>query len=292
MSKANKPLINLHVETYKFQVRRNERIMLRIINAALNTALFFKVAKHRFTVVGVDAAYTTPYATDVVVIAPGQTVDALMVAGAAVGRYYMAASPYDSAVPQGPAFSKTTATAIIEYAGSTGTASPHLPVMPAYTDTDTAFRFFSNLTALVIPGNPTVPLSVDTHMFVTIGLGVSDCQPDQFFCNRSNTVFSSSMNNASFVLPKTVSMLQAQYRNAPAGVYTRDFPDRPPVIFDYTADASDDAVHVHVHQGEDAEVQRDGGDGAAGHAADRQGEPPHAHPRPQLLRARAGIRQL
>jgi laccase len=242
MSKANKPLINLHVETYKFQVRRNERIMLRIINAALNTALFFKVAKHRFTVVGVDAAYTTPYATDVVVIAPGQTVDALMVAGAAVGRYYMAASPYDSAVPQGPAFSKTTATAIIEYAGSTGTASPHLPVMPAYTDTDTAFRFFSNLTALVIPGNPTVPLSVDTHMFVTIGLGVSDCQPDQFFCNRSNTVFSSSMNNASFVLPKTVSMLQAQYRNAPAGVYTRDFPDRPPVIFDYTADASDNAT--------------------------------------------------
>ncbi|GJM87628.1 hypothetical protein PR202_ga03602 [Eleusine coracana subsp. coracana] len=229
-------------QTYKFQVHQNERILLRIINAALNTPMFFKVANHSFTVVGADAAYTTPYETDVVVIAPGQTVDALMVAGAAVGRYYVAASPYDSAIPRGPMISKTTGTAILEYVGSAGNQAPVLPPMPAYTDTHTAFRFFSNLTALILPGFPTVPLSVDHHMFVTIGLGVSDCQPDQFFCNKSTTVFSSSMNNASFVLPKSVSMLQAHYRNTPAGVYTRDFPDTPPVIFDYTADASDNAT--------------------------------------------------
>ena len=43
------------------------------------------MANHSFTVVGADAAYTTPYETDVVMIAPGETVDALMVAGAAVG---------------------------------------------------------------------------------------------------------------------------------------------------------------------------------------------------------------
>ncbi|KAK3139646.1 hypothetical protein QOZ80_5AG0386920 [Eleusine coracana subsp. coracana] len=229
-------------QTYKFQVRQNERILLRIINAALNTPMFFKVANNSFTVVGADAAYTTPYEADVVVIAPGQTVDALMVAGAAVGRYYVAASPYDSAIPRGPMISKTTGTAILEYVGSAGNQPPVLPLMPAYTDTHTAFRFFSNLTALILPGFPTVPLSVDHHMFVTIGLGVSDCQPDQFFCNKSTTVFSSSMNNASFVLPKSVSMLQAHYRNTPAGVYTRDFPDTPPVIFDYTADASDNAT--------------------------------------------------
>ncbi|TVU51781.1 hypothetical protein EJB05_03225 [Eragrostis curvula] len=232
-------------QTYKFQVRQNERILLRIINAALNTPLFFKVANHSFTVVGADAAYTTPYATDVVAIAPGQTVDALMVAGAtaAGGRYYMAASPYDSAVPNGPPFSQTTATAVVEYAGSPSTP-PVLPPMPAYNDTATAFRFFSNLTALVLPGKPTVPLAADVHMFVTVGLGVSDCMPDQLLCNRSTTHFSSSMNNASFVLPKSVSMLQAHYAgdDTAAGVYTRDFPDAPPVIFDYTADASDNAT--------------------------------------------------
>ncbi|CAN6360645.1 unnamed protein product [Urochloa humidicola] len=229
-------------QTYKFQVRRNETYLLRIINAALNTPMFFKVANHSFTVVGADAVYTTPYATDVVVIAPGQTVDALMVAGAAAGRYYMAASPYDSAIPAGPAFSMTIATAVVEYADAAGTTPPVLPARPAYNDTDTAFRFLSNLTALVLPGKPTVPLSVDTRMFVTVGLGNSDCQPEQLLCNTTGTrarIFSASMNNASFVLPGSVSMLQAHYGNASAGVYTRDFPDVPPVIFDYTADASD-----------------------------------------------------
>ncbi|KAJ1265401.1 hypothetical protein BS78_08G074200 [Paspalum vaginatum] len=232
-------------QTYKFQVQSNETYLLRIINAALNTPMFFKVASHSFTVVGVDAAYTTPYDTDVVVIAPGQTVDALMVAGAAVGRYYMAASPYDSAIPQGPPFSMTTTTAIVEYVGSAGVETPLLPSRPDYNDTDTAFRFLSNLTALVLPGKPTVPLSVDTRMFVTVGLGVSDCQPSQLLCNTTMSrtpVFSSSMNNASFVLPTATSMLEAHYRNATAGVYTRDFPDQPPVIFDNTADASDNAT--------------------------------------------------
>ncbi|KAF8666311.1 hypothetical protein HU200_053670 [Digitaria exilis] len=232
-------------QTYGFQVQSNETYLLRIINAALNTPMFFKVASHNFTVVGADAAYTTPYETDVVVIAPGQTVDALMVAGAAVGRYYMAASPYDSAIPNGPPFSRTTATAILEYVGSATDAPPQLPPRPEYNDTNTAFRFFSNLTALVLPGKPTVPLSVDTRMFVTVGLGNTDCQPEQLLCNTTGTrapIFAASMNNASFLLPDAVSMLQAHYANASAGVYTRDFPDQPPVIFDYTADASDTAV--------------------------------------------------
>jgi len=245
MSEADVYLcIYARAETYKFRVRSNETYLLRIINAALNTPMFFKVANHTFTVVGADAAYTTPYETDVVVIAPGQTVDALMVAGAAVGRYYMAASPYDSAIRQGPQFSMTNGTAIVEYAGSAGEDKPQLPPRTEYNDTDTAFRFLSNLTALVLPGKPTVPLSVDTRMFVTVGLGDGDCQPKQTLCNDTTgtraRIFSASMNNASFLLPDAVSMLQAHYYGdaASAGVYTRDFPDWPPVIFDYTAEAS------------------------------------------------------
>ncbi|KAG8050991.1 hypothetical protein GUJ93_ZPchr0009g2175 [Zizania palustris] len=235
--------------TTTFQVRRNETHLLRIINAALNTPLFVKVANHSFTVVGVDAAYTTPYKTDVVVIAPGQTVDALMVAdgdlaAAPGGRFYMAATPYDSAIPMGPPFSQTTATAIVEYTGQSNlTVPPVLSTRPEYNDTATAHRFLSNLTALVLPGKPTVPLVIDTRMFVTMGLGVSDCQPAQLFCNRSaGPVFSSSMNNASFVAPTTISMLEAHFTNASAGVYTRDFPDTPPFIFDYTGGASDTAM--------------------------------------------------
>uniref|UniRef100_A0A452XQ06 laccase n=1 Tax=Aegilops tauschii subsp. strangulata TaxID=200361 RepID=A0A452XQ06_AEGTS len=122
-------------------IRKNETYLLRIINAALNTPLFFKVANHSFTVVAADACYTTPYKTDVVVVGPGQTVDALMVADAAVGRYYMAASPYDSGIPSGPPFSKTNATAVLEYAGGPNTTlPPALPQLPQFNDTDTADR--------------------------------------------------------------------------------------------------------------------------------------------------------
>ncbi|XP_047072944.1 laccase-25-like isoform X2 [Lolium rigidum] len=228
-------------QTHKIEVRQNETTLLRIINAALNTPLFFKVKDHTFTVVAADACYTTPYKTDVVVTAPGQTVDALVVADAAAGRYYMAVSPYDSAIPGNPAFSMTTGTAVLEYVGAgNATVPPVLPPQPDYNDTATAYKFLSNLTALVLPGRPTVPLDVDTRMFVTVGLGVSDCQPEQTMCNRSEgPVFSSSMNNASFVLPRATSMLEAHYGGASAGVYTRDFPDRPPIVFDYTSAASD-----------------------------------------------------
>jgi len=233
-------------QTYKFHVRRNETYLLRIINAALNTPMFLRVANHSFTVVAADAAYTTPYETDVVVVAPGQTVDALMAAaGAAPGRYYMVATPYDSAVGGTPPFNRATARAVVEYAGAAGDETPQLPPPTQNNDTATAFRFLSNLTALVLPGKPTVPLSVDTRMFVTVGLGNGDCQPKQTLCNTTDgtrpRIFSSSMNNASFLLPDagSPSMLQAHYDGNASGVYTRDFPDRPPVIFDYTADASD-----------------------------------------------------
>ncbi|KAF2907314.1 hypothetical protein DAI22_12g087600 [Oryza sativa Japonica Group] len=235
-------------QTAKFEVRQNGTYLLRIINAGMNTPLFFKVAKHRLTVVGADACYTKPYKTDVVVVSPGQTVDALMVASAAVGRYYMAASPYDSAIPQGPPFSDTTATAILQYAGARRKTvrwrPPVLPRRPPVNDTATAHRFFSGMTALLRHGKPSaVPLAVDTHMYVTVGLGVSLCQPEQLLCNRSAPpVFSSSMNNASFVVPKNTSLLEAHFRREPAGVYTRDFPDTPPVVFDYTGDESDNAT--------------------------------------------------
>uniref|UniRef100_J3NCH8 laccase n=1 Tax=Oryza brachyantha TaxID=4533 RepID=J3NCH8_ORYBR len=178
-------------QTHKFELKQNTTYMLRIINAALNTPLFFKVANHSFTVVAADACYTKPYNTDVVVTSPGQTVDVL------------------------------------------------LPKLPEHKDTATAYQFLSNLTALV-PNK--VPLAVDTHMFVTVSMGTTVCGPEQTRCMPNNgTIFASSMNNASFVLPKTTSMLEAQYSNNATGVYTSDFPDTPPVVFDYTSNDSNTA---------------------------------------------------
>ncbi|THF94088.1 hypothetical protein TEA_018422 [Camellia sinensis var. sinensis] len=41
------------------------------------------------------------------------------------------------------------------------------------------------------------------------------------------------MNNASFQFPTKLSMLQAFFNNVD-GIYTTDFPDQPPLVFNYT----------------------------------------------------------
>uniref|UniRef100_A0ACD5X4M5 Uncharacterized protein n=1 Tax=Avena sativa TaxID=4498 RepID=A0ACD5X4M5_AVESA len=224
-------------QTHKLRVQSNSTYLLRIINAAVNTPLFFKIAGHSFTVVAADASYTTRYSTDVIVVAPGQTVDALMLADADPSRlYYMAASPYQSAVPALP-FSDTTATGTVEYVGQRNTKRKRrlmMVRMPKVNDVATAHRFLSSLTALVRRGGRTVPLAVDTRMFVAFRLGVAGCRKGQTRCARNAPVFAGSMNNASFVLPAgAVPLLEAHYRNV-SGVFTRDFPDNPPVPFDYT----------------------------------------------------------
>ncbi|XP_058099500.1 laccase-7-like [Magnolia sinica] len=204
--------------------------MLRIINAALNNQLFFKIAGHNLTVVGIDATYTEPYITDVVVVAPGQTTDVLLVANGPPRSYYIAASPYASA--EGVPFDNTTTTAILQYKGATSAASPLMPVLPAFNDTPTAHRFYSNLTALCGWG-PKVPPNVDVNMFITVGLGLEPCGENATCAGPSGMRLAASMNNASFRLPIALSMLQAHFSGV-RGIYTDDFPDTPPLVFDYT----------------------------------------------------------
>ncbi|KAL3839452.1 hypothetical protein ACJIZ3_024043 [Penstemon smallii] len=220
--------------TYRLNVVQGKTYLLRIINAALNNQLFFKIANHKFTVVAVDASYTNPYITDVVVIAPGQTTDVLITADQTTGQYYMAARAYASAA--GVPFDNTTTTGIIDYQGSTTSRRPIMPILPAFNDTPTAHRFFTNLTGLVTsPFWTPVPRVVDEHMFITVGLGLSACDaPRNGTCQGPfGLKFAASMNNASFQIPTRLSMLEAFFRNV-GGVYTTDFPNAPPVQFDYT----------------------------------------------------------
>ncbi|PKA63125.1 Laccase-7 [Apostasia shenzhenica] len=217
--------------TFKLNVVHGRTYLLRIINAALNNQLFFKIAGHNFTVVATDASYTVPFPTDTIVIAPGQTVDALMLAGASPDRrYYIAARAFISSSP-GSAFDNTTTTGILRYKSNDKPPPAIMPALPAFNDTPTAYRFYSNLMALLRPGTPTVPLTVDERMLITVGLGLVPCAADQPLC--SGQAFAASMNNVSFQLPTAPSVLEARFRGIP-GVYTRDFPDQPPVAFDYT----------------------------------------------------------
>ncbi|GAA0169449.1 oxidase [Lithospermum erythrorhizon] len=81
-----------------------------------------------------------------------------------------------------------------------------------------------------------VPNQVDEHMFIATGLGVTECKhEDTYLCQGPNNTFmAASLNNASFQLPTTISLLEAYYNNV-SGIYTTDFPDEPPIKFNYTS---------------------------------------------------------
>ncbi|KQK10592.1 laccase-7 [Brachypodium distachyon] len=214
-------------ETFTVVVEPNTTVLLRVINAALNTHLFFKLAGHNFTVVAVDACYTANHTTDTLVLAPGNTVDALIFTGPKpAGSYYMAVQPHDTISPATMATSDddSTATAILRYNGTSPTATPAMPAMPTSSDTSTANAFYFGLRG--VKAFTAVPTKVDVNMTIELGLGQLPCDSAQTSCN--GTAFAAAMNGVSFRLPTRVSLLEAQFKGKPAGVYTADFPDGPP----------------------------------------------------------------
>ncbi|THG10224.1 hypothetical protein TEA_003626 [Camellia sinensis var. sinensis] len=112
--------------------------------------------------------------------------------------------------------------------------TPQMPVLPAFDDTPTAYKFSTSLTALVnAPHWVPVPLKANEHMFVTISLGLIPCERNNTCAGLFDQKSAASMNNASFQFPTKLSMLQAFFNNVD-GIYTTDFPDQPPLVFNYT----------------------------------------------------------
>ncbi|XP_027351306.1 laccase-7-like [Abrus precatorius] len=219
-------------QTFKTNVKQGRTYLLRMVNAAIDNHLFFKLAKHTFTVVAVDASYTEPYVTDIIVLAPGQSADVLFTANQSGGYYYMVAAPYSVGVPL---FDNTTTRGIVIYDNATS-LQPVMPTLPANNDTATAFKFYSNITSLVgAPHWVPVPLNVDEHMLITIGLGLEVCPVNHSCSGPNKEKFSASMNNQSFVIPqgRGFSMLEAFFYNL-SGVYTANFSDYPPTMLDFT----------------------------------------------------------
>lgn len=207
------------------EVESGKTYLLRIVNAALNDELFFAIAGHNMTVVEIDAVYTKPFTTQAILIAPGQTTNVLVKADQSPSRYFMAARPFmDAPIP----VDNKTVTAILQYKGIPNTVLPTLPSLPAPSDTNFALNYSINLRSLNTPQYPAnVPLRVDRHLFYTIGLGQNPCPSCQ-----NGTQLTASLNNITFVMPK-IGLLQAHYFNI-SGVFRTDFPDRPPVPFNYT----------------------------------------------------------
>ncbi|CAN1853596.1 IRX12 [Linum perenne] len=214
---------------FKLAVEAGKTYMLRLINAALNEELFFKIAGHKLTVVEVDATYVKPFKTDVVLIAPGQTTNVLISATKQSGNYLVAASPFMDAPI---AVDNKTATATVAYSGG-GTLSNSPTVLttpPPQNATVVANNFTNSLRSLNSKKFPAaVPKTIDHNLFFTVGLGINPC-PSCKAGNGSRVV--ASINNVTFVMP-TTALLQAHFFNQ-SGVFTTDFPTNPPHVFNYT----------------------------------------------------------
>ncbi|GAB4833958.1 Laccase-4 [Ancistrocladus abbreviatus] len=213
---------------FNLQVESGKTYMLRIINAALNEELFFKIAGHKLTVVEVDATYVKPFQTDTIVIAPGQTTNALLTADKGAGSYMVAASPFMDAPV---AVDNNTATATLHYTGTVGsTATTFLTRPPPQNATPIANQFINSLKSLNSKKYPAkVPITVDHDLLFTVSLGINLC-PTCIPTNGFRVV--ADINNVTFVMP-TTALLQAHYSNI-SGVFTTDFSGHPPHTFNYT----------------------------------------------------------
>ncbi|KAL2324692.1 hypothetical protein Fmac_023750 [Flemingia macrophylla] len=223
-------------ETFKLKVDYGKTYLLRIVNAAVQNVLFFAIAKHKLTVVGTDGSYVKPVTVDYITISPGQTMDVLLEANQALDRYYMAARAYSSAA--NVSFNENTTTAIVEYKGKhiPSSTTALLPLLPAFNDTNASVNLLSQLRSLADDEHPIdVPLDISTNLFFTTSVNTLPCANGSTCAGPNGNRLSASMNNISFELPSNNNILRAYYNNI-SGVYGENFPDVPPLLFDFTAD--------------------------------------------------------
>ncbi|KAG4921854.1 hypothetical protein AAZX31_18G162800 [Glycine max] len=238
------PLYNCSDEdTFKLKVKPGKIYLLRLINAALNDELFFSIANHTLTVVEADAVYVKPFATNTILITPGQTTNVLLKTKSHYpnATFLMTARPYATGLGT---FDNTTVAGILQYktppnthhsAASLKNLPLLKPILPALNDTSFATKFNNKLRSLAsaqFPAN--VPQKVDKHFFFTVGLGTTPCPQNQTCQGPTNaTKFAASVNNVSFIQP-TTALLQTHFFGQSNGVYTADFPAKPLIPFNYT----------------------------------------------------------
>ncbi|XP_010062034.2 putative laccase-9 [Eucalyptus grandis] len=230
--------------TYHMYVEYGKTYLLRIINAVVGAELFFAIADHNLTVVGMDASYTGPLVSPYLTTSPGSTLDVIFTANKTPGRYYMAVRRYTSQDTDVTDFNHMVATAILHYSGNYSLdTSPKFPnrSLPGYYDYSGADTFTFKLRGLASKEHPSdVPLNITRRMFITLSMNEILCPHHD--CIVAPTTLGSSLNNQSWDDPST-DVLQAYYKNI-SGVYTADFPDFPPFAYNWTGADNPDAWGV------------------------------------------------
>ncbi|GMY10717.1 laccase-17 [Fagus crenata] len=236
------PLYNCSArDAFNLKVKPGKTYLLRLINAALNDELFFSIANHTLTVVEADAVYVKPFETNTILIAPGQTTNVLLKTKPSFpnATFFMIARPYVTGLGT---FDNSTVAGILQYEFSSKTKTLSIkklplfkPILPPLNDTSFATNFTNKLRSLAsaqFPAN--VPQKVDKHFFFTIGLGTNPCQHNQTCQGPNGTMFAASINNISFALPNTSSLLQTHFFGQSNGIYNPNFPSNPLFPFNYT----------------------------------------------------------
>ncbi|XP_043718903.1 laccase-17-like [Telopea speciosissima] len=228
-------------DTFKLKVKPGKTYLLRLINAALNDELFFRIADHSLTVVEADAIYVKPFKTDTILITPGQTTNVLLKTKhhhISTTTFLMAARPYATITT----FDNSTTSGILEYEkplNSTINKNKKKlvllkPTLPVFNDTTFSDNFAKKHRSLATTQFPAkVPQKVDKQFFFTVGLGLSQCSKNSTCQGPNNTRLAAAINNVSFVQP-TTALLQAHFFRQSRGVFTTDFPTNPPFLFNYT----------------------------------------------------------
>ncbi|XP_071901139.1 laccase-1-like [Coffea arabica] len=237
------PLYNCSLkDTFIKTVEHGKTYLLRIINAALNDELFFAVADHTLTVVEIDAVYTKPFTTKAIMIAPGQTTNVLLTANQkpdSTGMFVLAARPYLTSIFP---FDNSTTIGFLKYKTTKSKETVELPLppytlpsnLPALQDTEFATEFAKQLRSLGSAQYPCkVPKKVHKQVITTIGLNLQECTPNKTCKGFRNQRFLASMNNQSFIRPP-ISILECHYKNLSMANLFSNFPEKPPVPFNYT----------------------------------------------------------
>ncbi|XP_024971968.1 laccase-15-like [Cynara cardunculus var. scolymus] len=219
-------------ETTKFIVEHGKTYMLRMVNAAKNLFMFLAIEDHEVTIIGTDGAYTKPLKSDYVTISRGQTIHLLFKANQPIGRYYMAAKPYNSQPLI--TFDNTTTTTIIEYKGYKKSSShPIFPHLPKVNDIGASVNFTGSLRHLASRAHPNnVPMKITHNFLFTISINTLPC-PNNACLGPRGLRFAASVNNITFDSPR-ISILDAYYGRI-TGVYGDDFPNFPPLLFNFTS---------------------------------------------------------
>ncbi|KAJ0746239.1 putative laccase [Helianthus annuus] len=114
-------------------------------------------------VVGVDVVYVKPFTTDTILIAPGQTTNAIITTTQKVGKYLVAVSPFMDAQI---GVDNLTTTGSLHYSGVVASTVTNLVSLSPQNSTKVANNFINSLKSLNSAKYPAkVPLTVDHSFF-------------------------------------------------------------------------------------------------------------------------------